>query len=96
MKSCRSISDGTGLSPSKKRQIAAAALKKKGLRFRIRVVALWRKRWVRLTVLALSVPMVVLCFAASYYYVRFSHLIDARLHGERVTVLPRVLARPLD
>ena len=56
MKNCRSISDGTGLSPSKKRQLAAAALKKKGLRFRIRVVALWRKRWVRLTALALSLP----------------------------------------
>jgi penicillin-binding protein 1B len=96
MKTCRSISDGTGLSPSRKRHVAAAALRKKGLRFRIRVVALWRKRWVRLTALALSIPTVVLCFAASYYYVRFAHLIDARLHGERVTTLPRVLARPLE
>ena len=33
---------------------------------------------------------------ASYYYVRFARLIDARLHGERERVLPRVFARPLE
>jgi len=51
---------------------------------------------VRLTALALSVPLVFLCFAAGYYYVRFARLIDMRLHGERQTTLPRVLARPLE
>src|SRR5437867_13017731 len=55
-----------------------------------------RKRWVRLAALALAVPMVVLCFVAGYYYVRFAHLIDGRLHGERDTVFPRVFARPLE
>jgi penicillin-binding protein 1B len=30
-----------------------------------------------------------------YYYVQFSRLIDARLHGERDRVIPRVFARPL-
>src|SRR5437870_7189253 len=65
-------------------------------RVRIRVAAIWRKRWVRLTALALAIPTVVVCFLATYYYVRFSHLIDARLHGERATVFPRVLARPLE
>ena len=55
-----------------------------------------RKRWVRLAALALAVPMVVLCFVAGYYYVRFAHLIDERLHGERATVFPRVFARPLE
>jgi penicillin-binding protein 1B len=63
---------------------------------RIRVAALWRRPWVRFTALALSVPLVLLSFVASYYYVRFAHLIDARLHGERTTVLPRVFARPLE
>ncbi len=63
---------------------------------RIRVAAIWRKRWARLTALGLSIPAILLCFAASYYYVRFAHLIDARLHGERDTVLPRVFARPLE
>src|SRR6188474_1890529 len=49
-----------------------------------------------MTALALTVPLVIGCFLAAYYYVRFAHLVDARLHGERVTVLPRVLARPLE
>src|SRR6266498_5307336 len=62
----------------------------------IRVAAIWRKRWVRWTALGLSIPAILLCFAAGYYYVRFAHLIDARLHGERDTVLPRVYARPLE
>jgi len=63
---------------------------------RIYVRASWRKRWVRLAALALAIPTVVLCFVAGYYYVRFAHLIDARLHGERATVFPRVFARPLE
>jgi penicillin-binding protein 1B len=63
---------------------------------RIRVAAIWRKKWVRLAALALAVPTVLLCFAAAYSYVRFAHLIDARLHGERETVFPRILARPLE
>jgi penicillin-binding protein 1B len=63
---------------------------------RIRVAAIWQKRWVRLTALALAIPTVLLCFAATYYYVRFARLIDARLEGARETVFPRVLARPLE
>jgi penicillin-binding protein 1B len=65
-------------------------------RLRIRITALWWKRWVRLTVLAVSIPVVVLCFVAAYYYISFAQLIDARLHGERDRVLPRVYARPLE
>jgi len=65
-------------------------------RFTIRVAAIWRKRWVRWVALALAIPVVITCFAAGYYYVRFAGLIDARLHGERQTVLPRVFARPLE
>ena len=42
---------------------------------------------------------VVLALATStllgYYYVQFSRIIDARLHGERDRVIPRVFARPL-
>jgi len=51
---------------------------------------------VRLVALALAIPAVLVFFFATYYYVRFAHLIDARLHGERDTVFPRVLARPLE
>jgi penicillin-binding protein 1B len=50
---------------------------------------------VRIAAIVLAIPTVILCLAASYYYVRFARLIDARLHGERSTVFPRVLARPL-
>ena len=63
---------------------------------RIQIAAIWRKRWVRLAAVALAIPAVVLCFAATYYYVRFARLIDARLAGARETVFPRVLARPLE
>jgi len=51
---------------------------------------------VRLTALALAVPMVVLLFVTGYYYISFARLLDARLHGERATVFPQVFARPLE
>src|SRR5471032_272655 len=86
MRSYRSISGVTGLSRSKPKRA----------RFTIRVAAIWRKRWVRIAAVILAVPAVVLVLAATYYYIRFSRLIDARLHGERSTVFPRVLARPLE
>jgi penicillin-binding protein 1B len=57
---------------------------------------MWGKRSVRLAAMAAAVPLVALCLAATYYYVRFANLIDARLHGERSTVFPRVLTRPLE
>ncbi len=39
---------------------------------------------------------VIGCALTGYYYVTFSRMIDARLHGERDRVLPRVFARPLE
>jgi penicillin-binding protein 1B len=51
---------------------------------------------VRWTAAVLAIPLVVSCFAAVYSYVRFAKLIDARLHGERQTILPKVYARPLE
>jgi penicillin-binding protein 1B len=57
---------------------------------------LWRKRWVRLTALAMSVPLVLACFLTGYYYVRFAQLLDDRLHGARQRTFPRVFARPLE
>jgi len=63
---------------------------------RIRIVGLLSKRWFRLAALAAAIPAVLVFFFATYYYVRFAHLIDARMHGERDTVFPRVLARPLE
>ena len=63
---------------------------------RIRVAAIWRKRWVRVGAAIAAVPAVVLCFVATYYPSPSRRLIDARLHGERDTTLPRVFARPLE
>ena len=57
---------------------------------------LWQKRWVRLTALAMSVPLVLACFLTGYYYVRFAQLLDDRLHGARQRTFPRVFARPLE
>ena len=50
----------------------------------------------RLAAAIAAVPAVLGLAVAAYYYVRFAALIDARLHGERATVFPRVLARPLE
>ncbi len=69
--------------------------KKKTL-LRIRVTAWWNLKWVRLTAIGLAIPAVLVFFALGYYYVSFARLLDARLSGERSTVLPRVLARPLE
>ena len=63
---------------------------------RIRVAAIWRRRWVRIAAAVLAVPLLALCFAAGYYYISFARVIDARLHGERLRSLPQVYARPLE
>ncbi|MGE3509098.1 MAG: PBP1A family penicillin-binding protein [Vicinamibacterales bacterium] len=63
---------------------------------RIRVAAVWHRRWVRTLATVLSVPAVLLIGAAGYYYFTFGQAIDQRLHGERQRVLPRVYARPLE
>jgi penicillin-binding protein 1B len=60
------------------------------------VAGWWQLRWVRLTALAVAIPAVIFFLALGYYYVSFARLLDARLHGERATVLPRVFARPLE
>lgn len=62
-----------------------------GLRLRIRIT----NRWARYALATLAVPLLVGCGIFGYYYTQFSGLIDARLHGERDRVIPRVFARPL-
>jgi penicillin-binding protein 1B len=56
----------------------------------------WRRKWFRVFVIAAGIPVVLLCFAAGYYYIVFARDIDARLHGARQRVVPRVFARPLE
>ncbi len=50
---------------------------------------------VRYLLLGCSIASLVAGALLAYYYVSFSRIIDARLHGERERSLPRVYARPL-
>ncbi len=46
--------------------------------------------------MALAGPLMVVLGVLGYYYVTFSRMIDARLHGDMQRVDPRVFARPFD
>src|SRR5262245_5807699 len=54
------------------------------------------KKWKRYALVALAGPLVVLSSVLGYYYVTFSRMIDARMHGEMQRVDPRVFARPFE
>ena len=60
--------------------------------WRIRIPS---RKWRIFLLVAIGVPAVIGSFALSYYYAQFSRIIEARLHGERDRVIPRVFARPL-
>lgn len=63
---------------------------------RVRIAAVWKRRGVRVAVVLLAIPLVALSATLTYSYVTMARIIDARLHGERQRVLPRVFARPLE
>lgn len=50
----------------------------------------------RVTALAAGAPIVLALLVGTFFYVRFAHLIDVQLHGERERILPRIYARPLE
>ena len=52
-------------------------------------------RWQRALLGIAGGLAVVFAATLGYYYIQFSRLIEARLHGERDRVIPRVFARPL-
>jgi len=54
------------------------------------------RRWFWYLLAGLSIPLVLSTGLLAYYYVTFSRQIEARLHGERDRVPPRVFARPLE
>ena len=54
-----------------------------------------RRRWTRLVAAAVALPVFVVAGMAGYYYGRLSLVVEARLAGERVRVIPRVYGRPL-
>jgi penicillin-binding protein 1B len=56
-----------------------------------------RKRgWKFFVLVGFSGPLIVLSTVMGYYYVLFSRMIDARIHGEMQRVDPRVFARPFE
>ena len=61
-----------------------------------RRVKLLGKRWKLYALVALSGPLFVFLGVLGYYYVVFSQMIDARLHGDMQRVDPRVFARPFE
>jgi penicillin-binding protein 1B len=78
----------------------AKAKKKTDALHRLRTSArLFRKRHpdiVKYGAISAAAVFVIVCLATGYYYTSLSRMIDARLHGERDRVLPRVFARPLE
>src|SRR6476661_9911062 len=69
----------------------------KGRPAKKRAVRARRKRgWKFFAIVGFSGPLIVLSAVMGYYYVLFSRMIDARIHGEMQRVDPRVFARPFE
>jgi penicillin-binding protein 1B len=62
----------------------------RGIRIRIPT-----RRWRIFLLCAIFGPALLTSLVLTYYYVQFSRIIEARLHGERDRAIPRVFARPL-
>jgi penicillin-binding protein 1B len=52
--------------------------------------------WKFYALLAVGIPFLLLAGVTTYYYITFSRMIDARLHGEFQRADPRVFARPFE
>src|SRR5688572_12528350 len=66
------------------------------IRGRARRLVATHPRASKYILITVAVLFVATCGLTGYYYVTFSRMIDARLHGERDRVIPRVFARPLE
>ena len=55
-----------------------------------------RPGWLRYLVYGAVALVLINGVLLTYYYLAFSRMIDARLHGERERTLPRVFARPVE
>jgi penicillin-binding protein 1B len=62
---------------------------------RSRLASLRGRSWKFYAALAIGIPFVLIVAVTSYYYVSFSRMIDARMHGEFQRTDPRIFARPL-
>src|SRR5262249_21920964 len=60
-----------------------------------RLAFLRRRGWKFYVALGVGIPFVIACGVITYFYVSFSRLIDARMHGEFQRTDPRIFARPL-
>ena len=56
----------------------------------------WRRGWKFYLLLGLGIPFLILSVVTLYYYVTFSKMIDARLHGEFARTDPRIFGRPFE
>jgi penicillin-binding protein 1B len=61
-----------------------------------RILRLRGRQWTFYALVALAGPALVLSGVLGYYYVLYSRMIDARIHGEMQRVDPRVFARPFE
>jgi penicillin-binding protein 1B len=62
---------------------------------RPRLAFLRGRTWKFYAALAVGIPFVIVSIFVGYYYVQFSRMIDARMHGEFQRTDPRIFARPL-
>jgi penicillin-binding protein 1B len=53
------------------------------------------RSWKFYAAIGLGVPFLLGCIVVGYFYVSFSRIIDARMHGEFLRTEPRIFARPL-
>jgi len=53
------------------------------------------RSWKFYAAVGLGVPFLLGCIVVGYFYVSFSRIIDARMHGEFLRTEPRIFARPL-
>ena len=58
--------------------------------------ALRRRGWKFYVLLGIGLPLGLFLAVSTYYYVTFSRMIDARLHGEMQRADPRIFARPFE
>ena len=77
--------------------MAARRARFAGIRRRMRGAMTFLRRNRLLMPLGVSAAIAAILTSAflGYYYVQFSRIIEARLHGERDRVIPRVFGRPL-
>src|SRR4051794_28322683 len=61
-----------------------------------RFAFLRRRGWKFYVALGVAIPSIVVVAVVVYFYISFSRVIDARMHGEFQRTDPRIFARPLE